>query len=302
MDTKVQLAAEAAPEEKDEENQQGHNPKKCFENGQWDNDCCAVKGTGECIDNYKFVDSQDVCYDGGDWKAYRYLCIMNRNVKQKPPLKEGVSTFKKSEGSCILGHTKNKNGKKKNLKTFGNVKNAITCQNKCETIDSCTAVEYNSFNKKCEVWSDDTYRGNGKLTVNCWIKRDSQGKPIKAAQADVCGTQVLADLGPKLNDKNLPRYWADQAYQLTAQDRQAAYDRVLKEPLIERFAQFCKEIPLAEVCCITDAKKNDTTTSSVKPIQYRTIFDSSKVSKDLNVTKENVEMKDGTYNFKKGFI
>jgi hypothetical protein len=40
----------------------GHNPSKCVENKKFDGDCCAIKGTAECKDGYKFVDSDIACW------------------------------------------------------------------------------------------------------------------------------------------------------------------------------------------------------------------------------------------------
>ena len=53
----------------------GHNPSACVENKGFDNDCCAIKGTAECKSDFKFVDTDIVCWDGGDWQAFNYYCV-----------------------------------------------------------------------------------------------------------------------------------------------------------------------------------------------------------------------------------
>lgn len=53
----------------------GHNPSKCVENKGFDGDCCAVKGTAECKSGFKFVDTDIVCWDGGDYQAFNYYCV-----------------------------------------------------------------------------------------------------------------------------------------------------------------------------------------------------------------------------------
>ena len=45
-------------------------------------------------------------------------------------------------------------------------------------------------------------------------------------------------------------YWAGQAKHFTTVNPQGAYDRVNNQRSeIDKFAQFCKEIPDAEICC-----------------------------------------------------
>ena len=51
----------------------GHDKSKCVENGKYDNDCCAIKGSARCKDGYKLSWGK-VCYDGGSWKAHSYFC------------------------------------------------------------------------------------------------------------------------------------------------------------------------------------------------------------------------------------
>ena len=51
-----------------------HDPSKCLENGKYDNDCCAIRGTESCKDSYLKTMGNNVCYDGGSWKAYSYTC------------------------------------------------------------------------------------------------------------------------------------------------------------------------------------------------------------------------------------
>ena len=49
-----------------------HDKSKCRENGRFDNDCCALKGTESCADGFAKMGSDHVCYDGGSWRAYSY--------------------------------------------------------------------------------------------------------------------------------------------------------------------------------------------------------------------------------------
>ena len=59
-----------------QEYQSFHDPSKCRENGGFDNDCCALEGTSSCADGFEMVmNPSQVCYDGGDWKAYSYICL-----------------------------------------------------------------------------------------------------------------------------------------------------------------------------------------------------------------------------------
>ena len=51
-----------------------HDPSKCLENGKFDNDCCAIRGTESCGGGYLKTWSNTVCYDGGSWKAHSYTC------------------------------------------------------------------------------------------------------------------------------------------------------------------------------------------------------------------------------------
>ena len=60
-----------------------HDPSKCRENGGWDNDCCALEGTASCADRFEMDFTKDVCYDGGDWKAYSYFCYPPKDWKPR---------------------------------------------------------------------------------------------------------------------------------------------------------------------------------------------------------------------------
>ena len=60
----------------------------CLENGRFDNDCCAVKGSAKCKGNHTLEwanNGTKVCFDGGSWKAYNYFCrppvLANETIK-----------------------------------------------------------------------------------------------------------------------------------------------------------------------------------------------------------------------------
>jgi hypothetical protein len=66
-------------EEEQRLNQKGaaagiHDPSKCRENGRFDNDCCAIRGTESCADQFTKIDTGRVCYEGGSWRAHNYEC------------------------------------------------------------------------------------------------------------------------------------------------------------------------------------------------------------------------------------
>lgn len=50
------------------------DPSKCLEHGQLDNDCCALKGTNTCADDYDMEQSEHVCYKNTQFTAYSYSC------------------------------------------------------------------------------------------------------------------------------------------------------------------------------------------------------------------------------------
>ena len=82
-------------------NEGKHDPTKCLENGRFDNDCCALKGTAKCKDNYKFVETEKVCHDGGSWKAYSYKCekkTTNTVKLNSPSTGGGTEDAAKTEG------------------------------------------------------------------------------------------------------------------------------------------------------------------------------------------------------------
>jgi len=54
---------------------QSSDPSKCRENGSFDNDCCALKGTNSCADNYEMEQTEHVCYQGAGFTAYTYHCL-----------------------------------------------------------------------------------------------------------------------------------------------------------------------------------------------------------------------------------
>ena len=50
-----------------------HDASQCRENGKFDNDCCAVKGTAQCAGDLA-LSWGDVCYKGDGWTAFSYFC------------------------------------------------------------------------------------------------------------------------------------------------------------------------------------------------------------------------------------
>lgn len=50
-----------------------HDASKCRENGKFDNDCCAIKGTAKCAGDLA-LHWGSVCYKGNGWTAYSYFC------------------------------------------------------------------------------------------------------------------------------------------------------------------------------------------------------------------------------------
>jgi hypothetical protein len=50
-----------------------HDPTACMEDGSFDDDCCAIRGSGSCAEGHTFVGSNELCFIG-PWKPYKYKC------------------------------------------------------------------------------------------------------------------------------------------------------------------------------------------------------------------------------------
>ena len=50
-----------------------HDASQCRENGKYDNDCCAIKGTAQCAGGLA-VSWGAACYKGKGWTAFSYYC------------------------------------------------------------------------------------------------------------------------------------------------------------------------------------------------------------------------------------
>lgn len=75
----------------------------CLENGEEDDDCCAIPSSAGCIDGYTYSydDSEDgICYRG-DWRAYTTICTECVDAydvgTMEPPWYDFVSCEKEQE-------------------------------------------------------------------------------------------------------------------------------------------------------------------------------------------------------------
>jgi len=52
-----------------------HHPGKCMEQGRFDENCCAIKGTASCRDEYELNWLTRTCFDNGQTVAHFFECL-----------------------------------------------------------------------------------------------------------------------------------------------------------------------------------------------------------------------------------
>ena len=80
---------------------QGHDSSKCLENGNFDNDCCAIKGSAVCKDDH-VLRWGEPCYVSSAWSAIRYTCTPKKGY---PAISNGVIS-NHQETKCLSNNLK----------------------------------------------------------------------------------------------------------------------------------------------------------------------------------------------------